>query len=224
MKQVIIAESVLQAVGKTPTLFGRGGVTVYPVRTSEEIITVHRANKVNLIITAFDLPAMNGAHLCSLIRGDEGLRDVSIIMACKDEPSALDACRKSGVNAVLTEPIDPAELFSRIAELLIIPHRQAMRVLLRVAVAGEARKELVPAISHNISISGLLLESERKLSPGDRLSCSFSIGSREISAEAVVMREAGSGAGRYQYGVKFVNLDTKSLIIIEQFVSGRIKL
>jgi len=223
MKQVIIAESVLQAVGKSPTLFGRGGVTMYPVRTAEEIITLHRANRVHLIISDFDLPRMGGVQLCSLIRGDAALRGVSLIMVCKADPAAVAECKQAGVNAVLTEPVDPAELFSRIAELLIIPHRQAIRSLLRVSVAGQESKVVFPGISQNISISGMLLETERKLSPGDRLACSFSIGSREIASEVVVMREVRSGSERYRYGVKFMNLDTKSLIIIEQFVSGRIK-
>jgi CheY-like chemotaxis protein len=223
MKQVIIAESVLQAVGKSHTLFGRGGVTIYPVRTSEEIITLHRVNRVHLIITDFDLPEMGGMRLCSLIRGDTGLRDVSIVMVCKADLTAVAECKQAGANAVLTEPVDPAELFSRIAELLIIPHRQAMRALLRVSVAGQENKAIFPAISQNISISGMLLETDKKLSPGDRLACSFSIGSREIASEIIVTREVQSRTDKYKYGVKFSNLDTKSLIIIEQFVSGRIK-
>ena len=223
MKQVIIAETVLQAVGKNPTLFGRGGVTVYPARTSEEILILHRANRVSLIITSFDLPVMNGKEFCSAIRTDDALKDVSIIMVCRADDAVIAECRQSGVNAVLTEPVDAAELFSRIAELLIIPHRQAMRAFLRVSVAGKGTKDVFPAVSQNISISGMLLEMEAKVSPGDRLNCSFSIGSREISSDVVVMRAVHLEQNRYQYGVKFSNLDTKSLIIIEQFVSGRIK-
>lgn len=223
MKQVIIAENVLQAVGKSHTLFGRGGVSVYPVRTSEEILILHRANRVNLIITADDLPVMGWRKMCAAIRNEDALKYVSIIMACKADEAVAAEYLQAGVNAVLKEPIDAAGLFSRIAELLIIPQRQAIRSLLRVAVAGKGKKEVFPAVSQNISISGILLETEMKLSPGDRLNCSFSIGSREISSDVIVMRAIQIEPGKYRYGVKFSNIDTKSLIIIEQFVSGHIK-
>jgi CheY-like chemotaxis protein len=223
MKQVIISETVMQAVDHSSSLFGRGGITVYPARTSEEIALLHRANRVDLIITDRNLPEMGGFQLCSQIRSDSALRDVSIIMVCTNDQTTVDECRNAGANAVLTLPIDPAELFSKIAELLVIPPRQAIRALLRVTVSGHEGEAPFAGISHNISISGMLVETERPMKRGDHVTCSFSIGSREIGAGAVVMREVKTTTGRYQYGVKFTNLDTKSLIIIEQFVSGRIK-
>jgi len=50
-----------------------------------------------------------------------------------------------------------------------------------------------------------------------------SIGRIEIVAKGVVMRVSKPALGKFRYGVKFLNLDTRSLIIIEQVVKGRIK-
>ncbi len=223
MKQVIIAESILHAVGKSLTLFGRGGITVHRAHTSEEIIALHRANKVDLIISDVGLPHMDGERFCATIRDDAGLRAVSLIMISPAEGSEAAACRKAGANAVIMRPIDPTELFSRISELLIIPQRQHMRAFLRVSVTHGGGKTSFLGVSHNVSISGMLLETGHELKKDDKLCCFLSVGGREIAAETQVMRTARTAEGRFQCGVKFVNLDTKSLVIIEQFVSGHIK-
>jgi hypothetical protein len=109
------------------------------------------------------------------------------------------------------------------SELLVIPERQDIRTLLHVSVKGQEEERSFLGISHNISISGMLLETDQELQKGDRLTWAVSIGRREIVAEGVVMRVSRPTPGEFRYGVKFLNLDTKSLIIIEQFVKGRIK-
>jgi len=221
MKQVIIAENVLQNVENSDTLFKRGGLTVYPARFSEEILVLHRTHNVDLIISDFALPQMGGEKLCSLIRGDSRLKDVSLLMVCN--VAAVTECRSAGANAVLTTPIDATELFSRVSELLLISQRQDIRSFLHVSVTeGKGRISFL-GVSHNISISGMLLETEKKLKIGERLVCTFSISAREIVADVIVAREVKVAPEKYRYGVKFLNLDTKSLVIIDQFVMGRIK-
>lgn len=46
---------------------------------------------------------------------------------------------------------------------------------------------------------------------------------RDIVAKGVVIRVSKPAPGKFRYGIKFLNPDTRSLIIIEQFVRGRIK-
>ena len=223
MKKVVIAEPVLRAIESGNTLFGRGGIVIYPARTSEEIFELHRTNKVDLIVADFALPVMGGAKLCSLIRGDASLKDVSLVMVCDEEAPSGSPCRQTGANTILTKPVEPFELFSKISELLVVPQRQDMRVLLHVSMTGREEKISFLGMSHNISISGMLLETEQRLQCGERLACAVGIGSREISAESEIIRVEQPASGRFRYGVKFSNLDTKTMVIIEQFVKGNIK-
>ncbi len=221
MKQVVIAENILHDVENSTTLFKRGGLNVYPAHSSEEILDLHRSHDVDLIITDFALPQMGGEKLCSLIRGDFRLKDVSLLLVCNAEAAA--ECRRAGANAVLPAPINATEFFSRISELLVIPQRQGIRTFLHVSVTEGSEESSFISVSHNISISGMFLETEKKLKIGDRLFCTFSISAVEIDADVIVVRKAQAAPGKYQYGVKFMNLDTKSLIIIDQFVMGRVK-
>jgi two-component system phosphate regulon response regulator PhoB len=223
MKKIIIAESIMHALDSQDTIFGRGSITLYPAMSSEEILDIQGTRKADLIITDFTLPLMDGARLCSMIRSDAALKGVSIIMACDSTVESLILCQKAGANAVIPKPVKTIELFSKISELLVIPQRQDIRTLLHVSVKGREEKLSFLGISLNISISGMLLETDQELKKGDLLTWTVSFGQREIVAMGTVMRVSKPAPGKFQYGVKFLNLDTKSLIIIEQFVKGRIK-
>jgi hypothetical protein len=68
----------------------------------------------------------------------------------------------------------------------------------------------------------MLLETKRELNKGAKLSCSFNIVHAEVSAQCPVMRVDKTDAGRYRYGAKFLGLDTKSIVVIEQYVKSRV--
>ena len=223
MKNVVISKSILRAVEKDGTLFGRGGLRVHATDTSEEMLELHRLIKAHLIIAQFSQPAMNGAQLCSAIRAEPGLKDVSIIIACEDSEAVRTACSDAGANAVIATPVDPFVLFSKVSELIIIPQRKDMRVLLSVSVEGKDEGRPFFATSYNISVSGMLLETTRELQVGELLRCSFRIAHNEINSACTVIRSDRTGAGRFRYGVRFQSLDARNIVIIEQYVKSRMK-
>ncbi len=212
----------MHAIGGNDTVFGRGTITVYPARTSEEILNIQGIRKADLIITESTLPLMGGAKLCAAIRSHDDLKNVSIIMACDGTEESMAQCRQGHANAVITKPIDPIQLFSTVSELIMISQRKELRIPLRAMVTGGAENESFSGISHNISISGMLMETDRELRVGERFTGTVAVGHREIIIECQVVRLAHT-AGKYAYGIKFINLDTKSLIIIEQLVKGSIR-
>ncbi len=218
MKKIVIARSILQTIGGQNTIFSRGNITVHRARTSEEILDMHGVHKADMIISEASLPRMGGIKLCSAIRSAAHLKDVSIVMVCSS--SEADACRQAGANAVIGHPVDHLELFSRISELLTVPQRQDIRTLLHVSTAGRTGSDTFLGISHNVSISGLLLATDRALNKGERITCTITIGNREITAEGVIARTEKIGPGKYRYGVRFSNLDIKALVLIEQFSKG----
>jgi len=222
MKKVIIAQTILDAIEQSSTLFGRGSITLYPAGSSEEVLDLHRKIKADLIITESTLPVMGGVQLSSSIRSEPGLKDVSLIVYCDDNRVYQAACRDAGANAVLSKPVDPFDLFSRVSELIIIPQRKDMRVLLRVSVAGREESAPFIATSHNISISGMLLETKRELNKGDKIACSFNVAHSEVNAQCLVTRVDRTDAGRFRYGAKFLGLDTKTIVVIEQYVKSRV--
>jgi CheY-like chemotaxis protein len=223
MKKIIIAEPIIRTFERSDTVFGRGSISLLSAASSEEILNLHGAHKADLIITDFDLPFMGAVKLCSLIRSDAGLKKVSIIVVCNNSDASQAACQESGANAFIPKPADPNVLFAKISELLVVPQRKDMRVLQRISVKSVEGDATFFAQSLNISISGMLLETDRAFKKGDRLTCAFNIAHSEIVVECMVMRTDRTASGRRRYGVKFMNYDTKSLIIIDQFVKAQAK-
>lgn len=212
----------MHAIGGNDTVFGRGTISVYPARTSEEILNIQGVRKADLIITESTLPLMGGAKLCTAIRSHDDLKNVSIIMACDGTEESMAQCRQAHANAVIKKPIDPIQLFSTVSELIMISRRKELRIPLCAKVMGGAENDSFSGMSHNISISGMLIETDRVLKVGERFMGTVAVGHREIIIECQVVRLALM-AGKYRYGIQFINLDTKSLIIIDQLVKGSIR-
>jgi CheY-like chemotaxis protein len=223
MKKIIIAETILKTVGSSDTLFGRGGIVMLQARTSEDVLAVHRRRRADLIIADFSLPVMNGAELCAAIRSDESLKGVSIILACDETQEALQACSNAGANAVIVKPIDAFSLFTKMSELLVVPQRKDMRVLMRVSVNGGRGSSPFFATSENISISGMLFETNYRFKRGDQITCSFFVGHSNVSIDGTIMRVDPASSGMSRYGVRFLNPPTKALVVIEQFVKRQKK-
>lgn len=223
MKKVIIAQTILDAVEQSSTLFGRGSIQLCPARSSEEMLDLHRQIKADLIITEFSVPVMGGVRLCTSIRSEPDLKGISLIVYCDDNRVYQAACRDAGANAVIQMPVDAFDLFSRISELIAIPRRKDMRVLLRISVAGRQQDASFFATSYNISISGMLLETKQELSKGDRINCTFNVAHAEVCAQCCIMRVDRTDAGRFRYGARFLGLDTRSIVVIEQYVKSRIR-
>lgn len=223
MKKIIIAENILKTVDSSNSIFRRGGIEVHSAKTSEELLELHRRHNGDIIIADFALPVMGGAKLCAAVRGEASLKNVSIILACEKMQAQQPFCRDTGANAVIEKPIDPVELFIKVSELIAVPPRRDMRVMLRVAVSEAASGSASFAGSENISISGMLLEMSTEVKPGDLMNCAFHIGHSEIKVAAKVVRVEVAPSGRYRCGIRFMNLDTKSLIVIETYVKSRSK-
>lgn len=218
MKKIIIVASILQDIKGSTMIFKRESIMLFPAKSSEQMLELHSLQRADLIITDASLPLMGGAKLCSLLRSDAALKDVSIIVVCDDNEPTCSQCKDAGANAVMRKPVDAGELLWKASELLVISQRKDMRVLLRVSIKGVEGSAPFFAKTVNISISGMQFETDREFKAGDPLTCSFHIGHSEISVKCTVARVFAIAPGRYRYGVRFVNCDTRSLVIIEQFV------
>jgi CheY-like chemotaxis protein len=223
MKKIIIDRNILSELGGSDSFFKRSGITFFPVQSSEEMLDVHGAKKADLIIVDALFPKMGGVKLCSTIRSDAELKYVSIIVICDDTEAALSECREAGANVVMPKPVDYGELLWKVSELLVVQQRKELRVLLRGSIKGMEGDNPFIAQSRNISLSGMELATDYALQLGDQLTCAFNIAHSEVTVTCRVERVDDKALGLRRYGVSFMNCDTKSLIIIENFVKAQPK-
>jgi CheY-like chemotaxis protein len=222
MKKVIIAEDIKAILERDQSFFNRSDIRAIGAASGEEILALHRAEKAHLIIANLDMPKMKGEDLCSLIRADETLRNVSIIIACSETAANLQRCTHCGANAFLATPINHAVLLQEAYQLLHVTPRRACRIPLKLSMEGTAGGKPFSGEAENISAAGMLLRSAAVLFEGDTVNFSFSLpGSKPITATAEIVRVLKNeqiADAKNRYGIVFSDMSDNDISVIDTFV------
>lgn len=220
-KKIIIAENIHEIVKKDDSFFGRLDIRLVPVRTNWQALELHRADKADLIIINLDTPDIAADSLCSIIRNDPEIRDVSIIIVCSDSEEHARRCMECGANAFITTPLNAAVLLQEAYHLLHIAARKTCRVPIRIQVTATARETRITGQVENISSSGMLFKTGAYLGEGDEITCSFTIpdyGHIVTSAEIVRVVENKNEKDFFLCGIIFTNLTQKITAAVSAFV------
>ena len=218
MKKILIARDLHALLEQNDTFLKRTDLRVFVAATNDEALKIHRVERVNLIITQLDMPGMASEQFCSIIREDEDLRAVSMIMVCADTPEAIERSAQCRANAVLLHPVHPFVLMVKAQQLLDIAAREMLRVLLSASVDGRIDDEPFLCRVRNISATGMLIESDTPLAEGARLSCMFYLPNAkkiEVSGKIIRSLEQSPGHEDHQYGLMFTDIttETKRLLV-----------
>lgn len=219
MKKILLVGAPKSAIEEKKHILSNRGLMVFTTSSAKDALALHEKEKMDIIVADLDMPEMGGDKLCSLLRNDESLKQVSFIIVCRERKSDLEKCANCGANAYITEPVDPVLFLEKLSELMHVPKRSAMRVLLKVSVKGNFKDQGFFCTSVNISTSGILLQTDKVISKGAIINCSFfAPRSQMISADCEVTRVVEIAPKLYQYGAKFLRLPTHYRASIDDFV------
>ena len=225
MKKVIIAEDLKAILERDRSFFNRSGVRTSGAASNDEILDLHRTEKADLIITNLDMPGMSGENLCSLIRTDDTLRSVSIIIVSSETSANLQRCAECEANAFITSPVNPAVLLQEAHQLLHVTQRKTCRMPLKVRIEGTTLGKPFTGSIENISTAGLLFLTEEVLFEGDTIHCSFKLpdsGRLDLSAEVVrTVETPDSPSLKKGYGVRFSDIGDADASYIEAFIRAK---
>lgn len=220
MKKILIADTLKPFFEGERNFMLRSDINVFVASSSQEILAIHRIENVNLIILDLTMPDIDGDKLCAMIRKDDLLKSVSILIACPSEDDAIDRCVSCGVNALITKPIYHKELLSKASELLDIPERESLRILMNISVEGKFRDTFF-CTSKDVSTTGMLLETNKALKKGDRITFSIFLRLNRMTVDGEIVRVIYLGPNHYRYGLKFMNMDQRSRELIEEYIKIR---
>ncbi len=223
MKKALLAPDIHFLLEQDSTFLDRTDMQVFIAATNDEVLKVHRAERVDLIMTKLDLPGMASEKLFDLIREDPSLRTVSVIMACANTPEAIKESSRCRVNAVMLEPLHPVLLMAKAEQLLDIAARETIRVLLGAIVNGRFGDEAFYCRTKNISATGMMIETRKHLAEGARLSCQFYLpDATSIQAAGKIVRiiQQASEAGEHQYGLMFTDVTPETKLLLTDYVES----
>ncbi len=221
MKKILIDGWLYSGISKNGNIMDRADVKVYTGTTNDELLSLHRKEKVNLIIARLDAPGMPCESLFDEIRNDGSLRTVSVILYCTDKNMAR--AERCAPNAIMTLPVNTALLLEKLHSFLNVSTRGAYRVLTSISISAGGDNPFF-CKSENISATGMLLETDRDLAAGSRLNCAFFLPDAkriEVACEIARVMDHPDKKGMKKYGVKFIKISPSDARTIEDFVKKK---
>ncbi|NPA65536.1 MAG: response regulator [Epsilonproteobacteria bacterium] len=85
---------------------------------SDAIGILKSRNDIDLILLDIIMPVMNGIEVLKVVRADDGLKQLPIIVLTTDETRKSEALNQ-GANGFLTKPIRNDELLKQVSQMIV---------------------------------------------------------------------------------------------------------
>jgi DNA-binding response OmpR family regulator len=224
MKKIIITEDIMDILVREQSFLQRSDIELLFAATNRLALYMHEAERADLIIVNLDSEDITAEELCSAIRRDPELRNVSIVVVSRGGDEDVERMKRCRANAFIHMPINPIILLGHARRLVDVPSRMDYRVPVSVKVEAEADGNAFLGHSENISASGILLGTDKPLGKGGIIQCSFFLPDTErIHARGKVIRQIKKETefDPFRYGVQFSDLSDELRRTIAAFVQSQ---
>jgi len=223
MKKVLLAVEPGMLIDKLRGLLAKAEAEVFTAATAEDALEIHVEQRTDLVLADLDLPVMGGDGLCQRIRAEEEeFKRAYVALICSGKKAELERCGRCGANSFVKQPLEPGDMAERISLILKSPEHRATRVLAKVTVEGIVKNEPFYCTSRNISVTGILLETDRTLAKGDTIACSFFLPDLDrVEVKGKVARVLRGEESMYLCGVEFMDISAEQRAAIWAFVEKK---
>ncbi len=129
--EILIVENSLTQAMRLQYILEKNDYRVLVTHNGKEALTAIHQRKATMVISAIVMPEMDGYELCRQIKGDEHLKDISVIfLTSLSDPQDIMRGMESGANNFIIKPYEEKSLLSRIRYIL------ANQELRRVSMSG----------------------------------------------------------------------------------------
>jgi len=221
MKKILIVSSSKSFLERSSNLLNGKEFQVNTAQSGAEALRLHMDHSFDLILSDMHLQDMGGDILCSTVRNGEVAKNPIIILICYESVDDHERVVRCGADAKIIRPVQPEQIIETIGNLLNIQVGRTKRAIFTVKVfAGKGKVEF-DCISIDISITGILLETEYRLAVGDRIICRFALpGESQIEVEGDVVRSLDPHNNIRKFGVQFIGLPLSCRKQIERYVES----
>jgi len=223
MKKILIVSSSSSFIERNGTLLRRSDFQILDAASADDALHLIIKENVDLLLLDMQLADMDGEVFCSRLRNEEAIK-LPILLVCHDNEDDFTRLTSSGADALLARPIKPLQLIKTVGQFLTVQLIRSRRVSLRVKVSSKKDPVEFFCISHNISISGMMLETEYFIEIGSIISCQFTIpGYSQVETEGEIVRSARTMDGAHQYGIRFTTLTRPYRQEIDRYIAAMVR-
>ena len=184
-------------------------------------LDVMKARKPDLIYMDLQMPRMDGAACCRVIKTDATFMDIPVIMissTAKDED--LNICFTAGCDYFLSKPVDRNTFLESARKYLLDIDRREKRALCSLDGTLFADNMTIPCKLLDVSVGGAYIACNYHMLPDSVIQLSFFItGGTEIECHARVAWVNRIYTKIPQgFGVKFALIDKKAEEALRKFI------
>lgn len=140
-----------------------------------DALTKLKENRIDLIISDWNMPQMDGLALLQAVRADEGTKAMPFIMAtAQAERSNVAIAMEAGANGHIAKPFDEGQIREKIEQVFGVATKESGQQAARTTASGKARMRIahiqitdhlaLGALHHQIS-SGMVTPRYFELEP-----------------------------------------------------------
>ena len=221
MKKILLVSSSKSFLDRSKNLLARDDFQVITAQSGAEALQLQKKYLFDLILSDLHLQDVGGDTLCSGIRSEDIAKNTAIILICYDNKDEHTRIAKCGADAKIIRPVQPEKILETVGSLLNMQLGRTKRAFFTVKVLIKKGEVEFCCVSIDISITGILLETDYHLDIGDRIICLFTLpGASQIETEGDVVRSIRVQESIYKYGVQFVGLPLSFRKEIENYVTS----
>jgi len=221
MKKILIISSSASFVERNGALLRRSDFQIFNVSNASAGFDIIDSEAIDLVLVDIILDDMSGEAFCQKLYSRASSAKFVLILVCNDNEHDMERLKSSGADALLARPVKPLQLIKTVGQFLTVQLVRSRRVTLRVKVTSKKEHVEFFCISHNISLTGMLIETEYFLEIGSTIVCQFLIpGSMQVETEGEVVRSDRTMDGAHQYGVYFTALSRTYRHEIDAYIAS----
>jgi len=174
-KKILLVDDVHLFLEQEKTFFQRSFFDLLQASSGVEALKIIREEKPDLVFMDLHMPDMDGDKCCFIIKSDEELRKIPVIMVTRGvNEEDFDRSWQSGCDDIIVKPINRHYFLAVTKKYLDIQFRKTPRYIARLRVHfGTNRETLLTDYSINLSAGGLFIETLDILQIDTRLAIEF---------------------------------------------------
>jgi CheY-like chemotaxis protein len=188
MKTILIADDLPAHLDLFEVILQRADCRL--VRAEEGIAALRIAREAHpdLIYLDFEMPGINGAEICRMLKADPERRSVPVVLVSSHQ--RREDAMKSGADLFLAKPVDEPTLLESLESFLQLQARREQRVPIDWPLTFWREGSSHSGRMRDVSRTGFFVECRRPQSIGARLAVAFPFPDAEGADDRVFVGEA----------------------------------
>ncbi len=116
---ILVADDEPHIARSLNFIFKKEGYRVEMALDGEAAVRIIRENRPSIVFLDLIMPKKNGDEICSIIKSEEQLKDIYvIILTCRGQEADKQNSMSAGADEFITKPFSPKEVVSKVKHIL----------------------------------------------------------------------------------------------------------